>query len=269
MTTFTGTKASDVASIFGPTLTGFTGGTLKQLTDGTGDTFYGVDASDTIKAGSGNDTVFGGAGDDMIQGGGGFDSMYGGSGNDWLYTFDFTGNYNFDMTTGVTSLSSRGEEAHQFENAITGAGNDNITGTNGPNLIYSLGGNDTINGAGGIDRLDGGWGNDELTGGAQSDSFVFSASPSPSFKAIITDFCHLDDTIELEDLAFVTLAPGALSPSAFRAGASAADASDRIIYNAVTGNLFFDLDGTGTVAQVGFADVLPGTVIDVSDFLIF
>ena len=56
------------------------------------------------------------------------------------------------------------------------------------------------------------------------------------------------------------LATGTLAAAAFRIGAAAADASDRIIYNDDTGALFFDQDGTGGAAQVRFAtlDAEPG-----------
>ncbi len=43
MATFTGTSGNDVAA--NPTLTGFTGGTLAELTDATGDTFNAGDGA--------------------------------------------------------------------------------------------------------------------------------------------------------------------------------------------------------------------------------
>ena len=52
-------------------------------------------------------------------------------------------------------------------------------------------------------------------------------------------------------------------------GTAAADAGDRIIYDAATGNLYYDSDGTGAVAQVLFAtlDNMPGN-LGAADFLV-
>jgi Ca2+-binding RTX toxin-like protein len=41
-----------------------------------------------------------------------------------------------------------------------------------------------------------------------------------------------------------------VTPDQFHLGASAADASDRFIYNSTTAGLFFDGDGIGAIAQV-------------------
>ena len=49
------------------------------------------------------------------------------------------------------------------------------------------------------------------------------------------------------------LSSGALDANAFRIGAAAADAEDRIIYNANNGNLSYDADGVGGAAATRFA----------------
>lgn len=62
----------------------------------------------------------------------------------------------------------------------------------------------------------------------------------------------------------------ALASWKFAAGTQAADAGDRIIYDAGTGSLFYDADGTGAGAQVRFA-VLGTTThptVTASDFLV-
>ncbi len=74
MTTFTGTANADVADVTGAgTLTGFSGGTIAQLQDATGDSITGAGGSDSVIAGSGNDTIAGDAGADTLRGGGGAD----------------------------------------------------------------------------------------------------------------------------------------------------------------------------------------------------
>ncbi|MEP7302233.1 MAG: hypothetical protein ABI699_11945, partial [Caldimonas sp.] len=62
--------------------------------------------------------------------------------------------------------------------------------------------------------------------------------------------------------------PGALAASAFVLGSVAADASDRIVYDQATGNLYYDADGNGAGAQILFATLIPGTVVTVGDLFI-
>ena len=57
MATFNGTNGNDTANATTGTLTGFSGGTVAQLQDSSGDTFNGGNGADTIVAGGGNDTI--------------------------------------------------------------------------------------------------------------------------------------------------------------------------------------------------------------------
>lgn len=59
-----------------------------------------------------------------------------------------------------------------IEFAISGDGNDTLTGNTMSNLLQGGRGNDTLSGDAGMDLLDGGQGNDTLTGGADIDLFV-------------------------------------------------------------------------------------------------
>ena len=270
MTTFIGTSGGDVANSDATlVLSGFTGGTLAQLTDGIGDLFLSVSGNDDIFAGNGNDSIYGGSGNDDIAGGLGYDLMYGGFGIDTFHIWNVFGDYVFNMTTGVTNFSPQGEFAYDFENVVTQQGNDNITGTAGANRIQTNFGNDVINAGAGNDTLLGGYGNDTLTGGSGSDTFVFDNPLTANSNVdFITDFNRRADTFQLKNNYFATLVLGALPQSAFRVGANAVDSSDRIIYNAGSGDLYFDQDGSGSGLKVRFAHVTPGTSIDFSDFLI-
>ncbi len=67
---------------------------------------------------------------------------------------------------------------------------------------------------------------------------------------------------------FAGLPAGGLAVGAFRQGAAAADANDRIIYSAGTGPSFFDVDGAGGAAQVRFAALDPGLALNANDLML-
>ncbi|MDI1284632.1 MAG: calcium-binding protein, partial [Reyranella sp.] len=103
MTTFNGTLNNDIADDANSIFSGFTGGTLADVHDSTGDLFNSGAGNDVVFAGPGNDTIngdggndalsgadgndalSGGDGDDSLDGGAGADSLSGGNGNDSLY----------------------------------------------------------------------------------------------------------------------------------------------------------------------------------------
>lgn len=162
-------------------------------------------------------------------------------------------------------------------NIITGTSRSNtLNGTSGNDLILGLDGRDSLYGGSGADQLDGGSGNDwlhggagadVLTGGSGADNFVFDA---PFVGAIdrITDFSSVDDTIRLENAIFTGLGGGRLNSSAFHIGAEAHDSTDRIIYDAATGGLSFDVDGAGGLDAQQFAQLTPGLALTSNDFYV-
>jgi serralysin len=77
-----------------------------------------------------------------------------------------------------------------------------------------------------------------------------------------------DDTVQLDNAVFTGLAAGALAAGAFRTGAAAADADDRIIYNSATGALLFDADGNGAGAAVQFATLSAGLAMAAGEFTV-
>src|SRR5262249_53688124 len=119
-------------------------------------------------------------------------------------------------------------------------------------------------------RLHGGNGLDTLTGGGGRDQFFFDTSIGPAFGIDrITDFTSGVDKIILADAIFGRAGPdGPLAAAHFHVGPAAADASDRIIYNANNGFLFYDPDGIGAAPQVHFATLAPHLGLQSSDFLI-
>ena len=99
----------------------------------------------------------------------------------------------------------------------------------------------------GNDDLFGGTGSDSLTGGTGTDRFRFDTALSATTNVDhILDFAVVDDTIFLDRNIFTGIAVnGTLAAGAFRAGTAAGDADDRIVYDAATGNIFYDADGLG------------------------
>jgi Ca2+-binding RTX toxin-like protein len=165
-------------------------------------------------------------------------------------------------------------------NVSLGSGNDlyrgvgNVTGT-----VLGEAGIDTLSGGNGIDRLNGGIGNDtlngglgidNLTGGANSDFFVFNtALNAATNRDIVTDFSHVDDTFRLENAIFTKLAAvGTLNPAFFRAGTTALDANDYIVYNQATGALSYDSNGSLAGGSIAFAALINKPVLAYNDFVV-
>ncbi|MEH6737221.1 MAG: calcium-binding protein, partial [Sulfitobacter sp.] len=131
---------------------------------------------DTISARTGAVTIDAGAGNDLVNATSGDSHLYdGGAGTDTIDLTYYTGNYQFNMTTGATGFL---KTFLNFENAITESGNDSITGNAAANEITTSDGDDTIIGLGGDDRLNGGAGNDLLDGGAGLDTVIYNNTSS-------------------------------------------------------------------------------------------
>ncbi|MCX7075371.1 MAG: Ig-like domain-containing protein [Methylococcales bacterium] len=129
-----------------------------------------------------------------------------------------------------------------------------ITGTVGADNLLAGAGSDTISGLAGNDTINGGLGNDQLTGGAGADTFVFNMPLSSTNIDTITDFVHGTDKIQLAKSFMANVGViGVLKSADFKLSTAKLDASDRIVYNKTTGDLFYDSDGSGLVAAVKIA----------------
>jgi serralysin len=167
----------------------------------------------------------------------------------------------------------------EIENAIGGNAKDKLIGNGLANTLKGNDGSDILTGGNGADRLLGGSGGDRLIGGAgpdrlagglDADKFIFDAPLSPTQSDTVVDFAGGVDVLRLDDSVFTELGGrGALASAAFHVGASAADSSDRVIYNENTGGLFYDRDGSGAAAQVRFATLDTNLALSSSDFEIF
>ena len=136
--------------------------------------------------------------------------------------------------------------------------------------------NDTIfvNGGDNDDELYGGSGSDTLTGGDGNDNFRLF-SPTEGVDTIF-DFSKVGgntDKIYLDDAGFTAIGPS-LDDAEFLSGAgvtTATTSTQRIIYDASSGALYYDADGSsaGAAAQILNLGVKTHPNLTASDFQIF
>jgi serralysin len=73
-----------------------------------------------------------------------------------------------------------------IENAISGSGNDTMSGNSANNALTGGAGSDRLSGGAGNDRLNGGTGNDTMLGGSGNDSYVVNTSGDRVFETTST-----------------------------------------------------------------------------------
>jgi Ca2+-binding RTX toxin-like protein len=155
-----------------------------------------------------------------------------------------------------------------------GYGDTTLQGGAGDDSIYGSFYAETMNGGAGNDLLDGGGGADLMTGGTGADRFVFGYQYNyyGTGAPAITDFASGTDRVQLDGNRLVSTGPSgnfAAGDERFyaAAGASAAhDASDRIVYDTSTGNVWYDDDGTGQDAPWLLFTMPAGTALAATDF---
>jgi Ca2+-binding RTX toxin-like protein len=251
-------------------------------------TYY--DALNMMLIGDANiNQLNGGVGTDTLDGKAGADIMVGGTGNDTYYVDNAQ-----DIITETSTSSSEIDTvnstvsyilAANVENlvlsgtaAINGMGNslgNTLVGNSGANILNGSAGNDTIDGKTGADTILGGTGNDTLTGGAGNDVFVFNtALNSLSNRDTIIDFESGFDKIQLNKTIFTKLtSTGVLNTDNFVATALGVprDFNDYIIYNTITGALYYDADGIGFFAmpiQIAVVGMSSHPAITAADFTV-
>ncbi|MFE0756486.1 hypothetical protein ACFW16_21165 [Inquilinus sp. NPDC058860] len=168
-----------------------------ELRGGAGDDVLAaaVDAAfgDTLWGEDGNDRISGGAGDDTLRGGAGADTLDGGTGID-------TASY-YNGLVGVSVNLTAGSGSGGDASADTLAGIENVSGSQGNDILVGNADANALRGWGGADVLNGVAGQDTLTGGTGADRFVLSStahSPVGGGADLITDFSHAQaDKIDL------------------------------------------------------------------------
>jgi Ca2+-binding RTX toxin-like protein len=230
------------------------------------DGILGTDAIN-LRGNEFNNEVYGNNGANMLNGGGGGDYLVGWGGNDTYLVFGGGEIVVENAGSGRDVVYSTVGYVLAAGTSVEALSTDSIIGTNAIDLT----GNELaqeVYGNNGANTLNGGAGGDYLAGFGGADNFAFTTALGGGNVDHLADFSAVDDTILLENAVFTGLANGALPASAFVAGAAAADADDRIVYNGATGQIFFDADGNGAGAQVLFATVNAGTVLTASDFMV-
>jgi len=235
------------------------------------DRLVGNSGNNKVDGSAGDDTIYGLLNDDSMVGGLGDDLIDGGLGRDWAI---FLGPQSATVNLNITVAQDTGygmDRLTAIENVGTGDGDDVVTGNGGDNSISTGFGVDSVDGGAGADEINGGAGADLLKGGAGADIFVFDIGLSADNIDRITDFVAADDTIHLDSEIFDNIATGTLKATDFQANATAAvkDASDRIIYETDTGNLYYDADGNGSAVAVQFAVIQANLTLTAADFFIF
>jgi Ca2+-binding RTX toxin-like protein len=224
----------------------------------------------------GDDTIQGGAGNDQVTLGGGGVASYGnkvidlGAGFDRL---DFSG---FAKSAIVVDLAAGtlkgGGDAGQGSATLTGI--ESVVGDAFNDRLSGSAVAESLNGGGGNDTLDGRGGNDTLTGGLGADAFVFDTAPASGNVDQVADFVSATDRLNLENGVFTALGAAgnfAAGDARFAAGAgftSGRDASDRIVYDTTTGNLYYDADGNGAGAAQLFATIQGHPAVAATDITV-
>jgi Ca2+-binding RTX toxin-like protein len=221
---------------------------------GGNDVIFGYGGRDTLEGGTGRDVLYGGSENDILSGGDGNDGLVGGSGRDRLDGGDGIDIVNFGLELGTrgirVNLSDTLIQDGLFpERAIDSFGSfdqlvsiENVAGTKFADRIFGSEVNNVLRGGPGNDTLCGGPGIDTLFGEAGNDVFLFNAPLAWANHDVIGDFnVSGDDRIALENSVMTKLGgAGDLTASRFFAGPAAHDASDHVIYNRLTGMIFYD-----------------------------
>ncbi|WP_134499609.1 cadherin domain-containing protein [Microvirga pakistanensis] len=166
---------------------------------------------------------------------------------------DASGAFQKEMSIVVRDwLNENGSGRPVGETLKGGAGDDIFDAGNGNDVIY------------------GGYGFDDLTGGEGQDAFVFNTDPINGEFDMIQDFAAGEDKTHLgaDNFQLWGLEGGELTDEVFVVGSAATLDSHRIIYDAETGTLYYDEDGSGAAEAAMIAIFANQVSLNKSDFLV-
>jgi Ca2+-binding RTX toxin-like protein len=209
-------------------------------------TLVGNAAANILNGGAGADTMWGYGGDDrffvdsmndqVIEAiGGGYDTVI----TDMTYTLRPGAEVELLRTYGSAGTQAVNLFGNEFSNTVTGNSGKNVLG--------------------------GGGGNDTLWGYAGADTFFFYGPNEGADR--IMDFNVVDDQIALSRGFGVPAGTLAQAGVDFVQGSAATSANEALIYNASTGALYWDDDGSGAHSAILLATLINKPALTQADFL--
>ncbi len=249
------------------------------------------DLGSTVQSGAGNDTIYGGTGGDEIFGQDGNDRVYSGGGSPSIIHPGAGSNIVYGHTGDVLDYSDLTSGAYielgarfvthdngaatdyidgvnnavgtDFDDRIygTAAGHATLDGRDGNDVIYAIGPNDTLRGGAGDDWLVAGGGATMYGQGGANRFYIVNFAAAGD---VIGDFVSGTDKLYLREATdFGSYTAGQNVFVAQGTGASdaifGAHASQGFAFNASSGELWFDKDGSGG----SFSAVLVATLVGV------
>lgn len=231
---------------------------------------WGNAGADIMQGRGGNDTLIGGLGNDVLVGGAGADSLVGGDG---LHDRAQYTDANFGVRVDLIDASANtgyaaGDIFVEIEDIYGSFYDDQLSGDAQNNTLWGDAGNDLIEGRAGNDTLIGGGGNDTLSGGTGADVFVFNRAPDARNVDTITDFETDLDVMHIAASAFAGLSADMSLSEIFAFGSSATELAQRFIYSDVSGELYYDLDGSGAGEAVVVVHLTSGLDLSAANFVL-
>jgi Ca2+-binding RTX toxin-like protein len=248
------------------------------------DTLIGNFADNNLEGGLGNDSITGDAGKDTLDGGFGNDTLAGGTGDD-LYIVDNAADVvNEAANAGVDTVFAGSSytlganlEKLVIDNSTgaTATGNNlanDISTTNGNDVLNGLAGNDTLSGNAGTDTLIGGSGKDVLTGGAGNDVMKYNALADSKGTAATHDAINAFDHNDRIDLSAIDANSKVAGNQAFTFHANFTGHAGEVQFDQLATNSFLiqaDVDGDGQADFSLSLSTAPGFgTVHASDFVL-
>lgn len=173
---------------------------------------------------------------------------------------------NYGVIDGDVTLSGSVRNTGSIEGNVTlGTGNDTFNGRGGSvaGVISGGSGSDIIRAGNDGEFINGGAGHDTIFAGTGPDTFMFS--PVAADSDTVKGFNATQDTIQLSHTAFTALQVD--KAPVFTIGTAASSGADHLFYNATTGGLFYDVDGSGSAhAAVEIANLGPHLKLTAGNF---
>ncbi|MEM6372852.1 MAG: calcium-binding protein [Pseudomonadota bacterium] len=232
--------------------------------------------SAVVGAGNGlRNLITGNDGNNILDGGKNVDTLVGGEGND-IYLIRSPGDTavenadeGIDTVRAFRSHLLEDNVENLFIQTVRNAAGEGVSGVNGIGNALD----NTIVGNPFDNLLAGREGEDTLRGQLGADSFVFDRELVADNVDHVVDFntnaADEGDMLMMRQSIFAGVVKGTLAESAFVTGTEAMDADDRFIFDAASGQLWFDEDGVGGADQNLIATFGQGAIISASDIEIF